>query len=94
MVQRNILWIVLAALVVLAISRFGFHVPVPAVDEEALPQAPSAFYGVAMLIPMLIGLGTWAIVIISIWRAMKAHESIARSMAELARKLPNDSNLA
>jgi len=85
MVQKNILWIVLAALVVLAISRFGFHVPV---HEKALPQAPSAFYGVAMLIPMLIGLGTWAIVIISIWRAMKAHESIAESLRQIAQKAP------
>jgi hypothetical protein len=42
--------------------------------------APLAF------LPMLLGLATWIIIIIAIWRAMKAHESIAESLRQIALK--------
>ena len=42
--------------------------------------APLAF------LPMLLGLATWIIILIAIWRAMKAHESIAESLRQIALK--------
>jgi hypothetical protein len=42
--------------------------------------APLAF------LPMLLGLATWIIILIAIWRAMKAHESIAESLRQIAQK--------
>ena len=68
-VQRNILWIALAALVVLAVYGISFHI-------AFLP----------MFLPMLLGIATWIIIIIAIWRAMKAHESIAESLRQIALK--------
>jgi hypothetical protein len=38
------------------------------------------------LLPMLLGIATWIIILIAIWRAMKAHESIAESLRQIAQK--------
>ncbi len=38
------------------------------------------------LLPGLLVLATWIITLIVIWRAMKAHESIAESLRQIARK--------
>lgn len=38
-----------------------------------------------MMAPMIIG---WIIVIIALWRGMKAHERIADTLTALAQKLP------
>lgn len=38
------------------------------------------------LIPILLGLATWIIILVVIWRAMKAHESIAESLRQIADK--------
>jgi len=45
-------------------------------------------FGIALfsLLPILLGIATWIIVLIVIWRAMKAHESIAESLRQIARK--------
>ena len=52
--------------------------------QPASPQSP----GIAIfaLLPMLLGLATWIFTIIIIWRAMKAHESIAKSLETIAKK--------
>ena len=47
------------------------------------PQTGIALFS---LLPILIGLATWIIILIAIWRAMKAHESIAESLRQIARK--------
>ena len=47
------------------------------------PQTGIALFS---LLPILIGLATWIIILIAIWRAMKAHESIAESLRQIVRK--------
>ena len=48
------------------------------------PQRPGvAFFA---YLPMLLGLATWVITLVIIWRAMKAHESIAESLRQIAQK--------
>ncbi|MCH8216384.1 MAG: hypothetical protein IH892_06390 [Planctomycetes bacterium] len=37
-------------------------------------------------LPMLLGLATWVVILIVIWRTMKAHESIAESLRAIAMK--------
>jgi len=37
-VQKRMLWIALGVLVVVVVYRIGFHIPVPAIDEESLRQ--------------------------------------------------------
>lgn len=55
---------------------------------ESFAQGPQSASGVAFLalLPMLLGLATWIITLIAIWRAMKAHESIAESLRHIAQK--------
>jgi hypothetical protein len=52
----------------------------------AQPASPQST-GIAIfaLLPMLLGLATWIFTIIIIWRAMKAHESIAKSLDTIAQ---------
>ena len=52
------------------------------------PQAPQPEMALFALLPMLLGLATWIITLIVIWRAMKAHESIAESLRQIAQKAP------
>ncbi len=50
---------------------------------------PAAFGGLFLLLwlaMMAVGIGGWVMVILSLWRGMKAHESIAMSMRILAEK--------
>jgi hypothetical protein len=50
-----------------------------------LVAAQSQAFGF-MLIPMLIALIPWIIMLVAVWRAMKAHESIAESLRQIAQK--------
>ena len=46
-------------------------------------------------IALLLALGTivaWVVVVVAIWRGMKAHESIARSVLSLAKKMDEGIN--
>ena len=52
--------------------------------QPASPQ--STGISIFALLPMLLGLATWIFTIIIIWRAMKAHESIAKSLDTIAKK--------
>jgi L-asparagine transporter-like permease len=54
-----------------------------AIKEIFMPQNVFAPFA---LLPMLIGIATWIMILISIWRAMKAHESIAESLRQIAQK--------
>jgi len=47
---------------------------------------PSQGIAIFALLPMLLGLATWMFTIIIIWRAVKAHESIAKSLDTIAKK--------
>ncbi len=50
------------------------------------PEAPQSEMAFFALLPMLLGLATWIIALIVVWRAMKAHESIAKSLHRIAEK--------
>ncbi len=50
------------------------------------PEPPQPGMALFALLPMLLGLATWIITLIVIWRAMKAHESIAESLRQIAQK--------
>ena len=47
---------------------------------------PQNVLGPLAFLPMLLGLATWIVILIVIWRAMKAHESIAESLRQIAQK--------
>jgi hypothetical protein len=53
----------------------------------AQPSSPqSGGIAIFALLPMLLGLATWIFTMIIMWRAMKAHESIAESLDAIAKK--------
>ena len=65
--------------------------PIESVPMDFAPMAPpsspqNAGAAIFALLPMLLGLATWVFTLIVIWRAMKAHESIAKSMDAIAKK--------
>ena len=70
--------------------------PIESLPIEAMPMdfgpmaepASSQNPGIAIFawLPMLLALATWIFTMIIIWRAMKAHESIARSLDTIAKK--------
>jgi uncharacterized membrane protein (DUF485 family) len=49
-------------------------------------MAQRSGFAVFALLPMLLGLLTWIVTLVVIWRAMKAHESIAESLRHIAQK--------
>jgi len=47
---------------------------------------PQNVFAPLALLPMLLAIATWIITLVVIWRAMKAHESIAESLRQIAQK--------
>jgi hypothetical protein len=48
---------------------------------------PKMFISIlAVWFPAILGLSAWIITLIVVWRAMKAHESIAKSLHRIAEK--------
>ena len=66
-------------------------------EHEPMMRGPTMWgpgiFGIAFFLiwlAMMVGMvGGWVIVIIAVWRGMKAHESVARSLKAIADKPHN-----
>lgn len=54
---------------------------------EAVPAIGGLFFVLLWLLMMAGGLIGYIILLVAIWRLMRAHESVAESLRELARKM-------
>ena len=50
-------------------------------------HGPSAGFGVFAFLLMIGAIALWILLIVAVWRAMKAHESIADSMRDIAQRM-------
>lgn len=54
---------------------------------EAVPAIGGLFFVLLWLLMMAGGLIGYIILLVAIWRLMRAHESVAESLKELAQKM-------
>ena len=54
---------------------------------DSLGPAVGGVFFLLWLAMMVVMMGGWVMVILSLWRGMKAHESVAMSMRILAEKM-------